>query len=76
MLYLSHCQKTHATALEAEIRRMLGLWVSELEPCTIWQNGVLLGLGAVEMQTPGCLGVVIIPATAVSCIVVTEADLA
>ena len=33
-------------AQEAELRRLLGMWVSELEPVILFENGRMLGLAA------------------------------
>jgi hypothetical protein len=46
--YRERAVQAYAKAMDAEFRRMLGLWVSELEPSAIYdQGGRLLGLSAV-----------------------------
>jgi len=38
---------------EIELKRLLSLWVSELEPCMILQGFKFLGLGWVDDPSPG-----------------------
>ncbi len=47
-----------AAAREAEIRRLLGMWVSELEPRAIWAHhdpNLLLGLGITDSDGRGLM---------------------
>lgn len=63
--FLDNMMAQHAMRMEADLRAMLGMWVSELTPVMVMEHGHLIGLTAEEMSDVGIKPHIIIPVGAV-----------